>query len=217
MVQDLVGKRYGRLVVISRADNNCHGDVMWKCRCDCGNFAVVRANSLRSGKTKSCGCLQKNVVANMKRTHGLSNTRLFRIWQAMKQRCYNEKKNYYELYGGKGISVCDEWKADFLSFYNWSMANGYDDSKSIDRIDSAKNYSPDNCRWASPSVQSSNKRDNNIVFYHGMSDTFTGMCRTLNVNRSTIQKRCRIYDCTFEEAVDNYGEVGEFVDHWKKA
>lgn len=216
MYKDLQGQQFGRLTVIKKAGAAINGCIKWECKCTCGKTTIVRSTQLISGNTKSCGCLQRETMSKKFKTHGLSNTRLYIIWQAMKQRCYNPKYDYYQNYGGKGIIICDEWKSDFMSFYNWSMENGYNDSLSIDRIDINKNYSPDNCRWATPMIQSNNKGDTTYVIYHGEKDSLTNMCRKLNVNRSTIQKRCRIYKCSFEEAVDNYQKPGEFVDYWKR-
>lgn len=104
---------------------------MWNCLCDCGNTVVVDSNSLKSGNTTACGCRKSEGWGNSL-THGKSNTRIYRIWQAMKSRCYYEKNKYYKNYGGRGITVCDEWKHDFQAFYDWGMANGYQDDLTVD-------------------------------------------------------------------------------------
>lgn len=169
---DLTGQRYGRLVVIGESDPilypSGHKCRMWKCKCDCGNEAVVRHGNLRNGTTQSCGCLHKEIFGKVKRTHGLSeeNKRLYKIWKEMRSRCNNPNNKSYERYGGRGIIVCQEWNDSFVPFYQWSMKNGYKEDisdsgrnrLSIDRIDNDGNYEPGNCRWTTNDVQANNKR-----------------------------------------------------------
>lgn len=161
-VNALTGKRFGRLLVLGRVENHRtkggKSQVQYKCQCDCGNIIVARGESLCSGNTKSCGCYEHDVHIAMNTTHGKTGIRLYRIWQGMKQRCYYKKSTYYKDYGGRGISICDEWKNDFQVFYNWAMSHGYSDKLSIDRINVDGNYEPSNCRWATNSEQQLNKR-----------------------------------------------------------
>lgn len=157
---DLTGQRFGRLMVIQRAENTNAGKTRWRCKCDCGNVCIKATSQLRSGKTRSCGCLRKETLSRMRTIHGLSGTRLHRIWAGMNKRCINPKSPYYYLYGGRGITVCDEWKHNFQAFYDWALANGYNEKLSIDRIDNDKGYSPANCRWATASEQRKNQRRN---------------------------------------------------------
>lgn len=163
-VKDLTGQRFGHLVVLERAENTKHGRARWKCRCDCGNTTTVIGFHLIGGTTKGCGCLIVEGLKERSTVHGKYNTRLYHLWGNMKQRCYNQRDRRYNQYGGRGITVCDEWLHDFMAFHDWAMSNGYDESApfgqcTIDRIDNDKGYRPDNCRWVDMKVQRNNRSD----------------------------------------------------------
>lgn len=126
-------------------------NVMWLCRCDCGNITTVRTYSLKCGDTKSCGCICANRtwITNFK--HGGRHTRLYKTWQDMKSRCHNPNDHAYKYYGGKNIQICSNWEHDFVVFRDWSLANGYADNLTIDRINNKGNYEPSNCQWLTKS------------------------------------------------------------------
>lgn len=146
---DLTAKVFTRLTVISEAGRNKEGTPMWLCKCVCGNTATVRGNSLRSGATRSCGCLRKDSVKGVFTTHGLSGHPLYSVWVDMKSRCSNNKCKRYKDYGGKGISVCDAWSESFEAFYK-DVVHGYEKGLQLDRIDNDGDYTPSNVRWVTP-------------------------------------------------------------------
>ena len=120
-VVELSGKKCGRLTVIGRSSTGSDGQALWRCECECGNTTNVAGGHLRSGHTRSCGCLEKEVKSAVHKKHGKRNTRLYRIWANMKGRCFTPTNKLYKWYGGKGVSVCSEWM-DFQVFYDWAMA-----------------------------------------------------------------------------------------------
>lgn len=163
MLKDLTGQRFGRLLVIERAGSDKYRRAMWKCRCDCGELRIVHSTNLLRGVSNSCGCLRRETSRISNITHGKRKSRLYRVWVNMKNRCYYPRLHNYDCYGGRGITVCEEWLNDFKAFYDWAMANGYDENApkgqcTIDRIDNDKGYSPDNCRWVDMKTQNKNKR-----------------------------------------------------------
>ena len=136
----------------------------------CGTKFKTLINSVKRKHTKSCGCYHKRRVKESSITHGLRNTRLYNIWADIKNRTLNPKYKHYNDYGGRGIIICEEWKNDFMSFYNWAMENGYSDELSNDRINNDGNYCPENCRWTTPTIQARNRRlgKNNTSGYKGV-------------------------------------------------
>ena len=173
-VYGIVSIRYG-------SNNICKYAI---CKCSCGNYTYGLVHNILNNNTKSCGCL----VGECKERHGMADTRLYTIWNEMKSRCspdHVNHKNYYD----RGIYVCADWKKSFIAFKDWSLANGYTDELTIDRIDNDKGYSPDNCRWVDMQVQGNNKRNNRILEFNGEEKTLAEWCRDLGLNYSKAMKR----------------------------
>lgn len=156
---DMTGERFGKVTVQKIAGRTKGKAILWQCKCDCGKIIYETRGNLLSGNVKSCGCERVRRIAQLNRTHGESHkTRIYRIWLNMKNRCNNAAGQDYDNYGGRGITVCEEWERDYVTFRDWALANGYDDKLSLDRIDNDKGYGPNNCRWATAKQQASNRR-----------------------------------------------------------
>lgn len=160
LIKNLVGRHFGRLTVVSMTDKRIDRHVVWECQCECGSICFVPSNSLITGRTKSCGCLMKEMRGVSRITHHQSNEKIYFVWQAMRKRCFHKKDKNYKYYGGRGITVCDEWKNDFQPFYDYvsSLQHFGEKGYSIDRINNDGNYEPGNVRWATAKEQSNNQR-----------------------------------------------------------
>lgn len=168
----MVGKRFGRLKVISDQNKTKHESAIWLCKCDCGTLVEIEGRSLRFGSTKSCGCLQKEVTRQMGLNHkkhgdkSIRNpARLYITWISMKDRCYNPKEPAFKYYGGKGIKVCSEWLTNYPVFKKWALTSGYQDNLTIDRIDSNGNYCPSNCHWLTKSENAKKRWQKGYRYY----------------------------------------------------
>ena len=197
---DLTGKRFGRLTVIKRTESTNH-NIKWLCKCDCGNEKSVFGIDLTQGKTASCGCIRKEMVIQKNTKHGYAHTRLHNEWTGIKQRCFNVKNQAYKNYGGRGITMCDEWKDNFFVFYEWAMNNGYQDDLTIDRIDNNGNYEPSNCRWTDRITQANNTRVNRRIEYKGETRTLKEWARIKNIGYGKLQARF-IRGWTTEKALE---------------
>ena len=206
---DFVGYRHGKLTVIEKAD---HGKTLYKCKCDCGKIKELTPYYFL--KYLSRGCLEKENRDNLGKhniTHGMTETKLYHTWCKMKERCYNPNIEHYGSYGGRGITVCDEWKNSFEAFRDWALNNGFNElldrkAQSLDRINVDGNYEPDNCRWISHKEQCRN-RTNNVRLEH---------CG----KQITIAEFCELYGITYSSFVTRRLKKGilsdDIVSDWRK-
>ena len=184
-IKDLMGKKFRRLTVIRLGEKLNNGEHFWLCQCKCGNLIKVRGGHLRNGHTKSCGCLRKEQL----KTHGMSQKLEYKSWAKLKGRCLNKNIPNYKDYGGRGITICEEWKNSFETFYK-DMGNR-PKGTSIDRIDNNENYCKENCRWSLPKVQARNKRNNIMITYKGNTLCSTDWASKLRLKRQTLEGRLR--------------------------
>lgn len=155
---NLVGRRFGRLTVLKESHADKHRHYHWLCVCDCGTEKTINGEVLKRGESTSCGCIGRERMRELgkKCKHGHASTRLYKIYKGIKNRCYNQRDLSYKNYGAKQILMCDEW-LNFESFYEWSRKNGYAENLTIDRIDNAQGYCPENCRWVTSTQQGQNR------------------------------------------------------------
>lgn len=220
---DETGNKYGYLTVIERHGTSNDKQAIWKCKCICGKEHLVKGRDLRDGVVRSCGCKTKNMFSEARKTHGMSNSRLYGIWLAMKRRCDCKNCRGYHLYGGRGIKVCDEWldkEHGFENFYTWSISNGYieemgNDGRnilSIDRIDVNGNYEPSNCRWVDMVQQSNNRRDNHVLYCDGEYHTISEWAKITGIKRATIERRINKYGFSVDDALKNRAGTRHKID-----
>jgi len=186
--KDLTGQVFGRLTVRYHYGKNKHSHNLWYCECECGNHSTPTTNDLLRGKTNSCGCLANELTVERNTTHDMADTRLYRIYAHMKDRCLNPNDKNYIHYGERGIKIANEW-SDFEGFRDWALKNGYQENLTIDRIDVNGGYEPSNCRWTTMKVQGNNKRDNIFIVYNGKRQTLKQWAEELNVKYSTLYYR----------------------------
>lgn len=199
-VKDLSGMKFNRWTVIKRGKNTMRGQATWLCRCDCGTIREVAGADLRNNKSKSCGCLQKEVAGDTNRTHGKSFSRLHRIWRGMKSRCENPKNFKASRYHDRGIAVCKEWH-EFIRFYEWAVNNGYSDELSIDRIDNDKDYSPENCKWSNAVEQANNKSTNHMLTYKGKRQSMSMWSKEIGIPYGALRSRINQRHWSTEKAL----------------
>lgn len=197
-IKDRTAIKYGRLQPLRIDSNSEKGKIKWICKCDCGNEISVLGTSL-GNDTNSCGCLKKELTAKRLTTHGLSNTRTYNAWWAMKLRCYYPSSRHYYRYGGKGITICDSWNEKFENFLK-DMGKCPSNKHSIDRIDSTGNYEPSNCYWATPVQQSQNISTNLNITWNGETKCVSQWERDLGLPLHFLQQRITRRGWTIEKA-----------------
>lgn len=175
---NLKSQTFGKLTAI-KPSRTPQGNYGWLCRCHCGNTLVVRTTELTRGHTKSCGCT---------RTHGLSRTPLYDAWYDILRRCCVETSKDYKNYGGRGITLCDEWK-EYPVFYEWATTHGYEEGLTIDRIDNNQGYNPKNCRFVTMKDQERNKRNNLYVTVNGQKMLLIDFAEQNNIPYTTVYWR----------------------------
>lgn len=217
---NLIGQKFGRLIVIKDLGTKGYGERYWECICECGNHINVSHASLFRGNTKSCGCLHREQLAQRNKetakwggdSENPKYERIYRIWGAMRNRCYSPLNEHYDLYGGRGICVCDEW-LDWNNFKNWALSNGYEEHLTIDRINGNGNYEPGNCRWATYEQQMNNVSTNRRVTYRGRTQTLSEWCKELDLDYSRTQSRLNSCNYSVEEAF----ELGKYATRQLKS
>lgn len=177
--------------------------------CICGNTKEIRESSVNAGVTKSCGCLLAEQRPPSTTTHGLSKHPIYRVWNGMKDRCYREKSDDYPDYGGRGVIVCDEWKDDFMAFYNWAICNGWKKGLQIDKDLKAKEmnlpapliYSPEWCRFVTPADNSNGRRSNRVIEYKGERRSLSEWSKLIGLNRITLRGRLERNGWVLDDAI----------------
>lgn len=165
------------------------------------NLLNARISSLINGTTKSCGCYKNDNVSKNRITHGKTNEILYRVWANIIQRCENEKIKNFKNYGGRGIAVCDEWRHDFIAFYNWAIANRWSKGLEIDRRNNDGNYEPGNCRIVTRKINCNNTRRCKMFMLEGVNMTLTEICNHLKLNYNVVHQRIFKYKWSFEQAI----------------
>ena len=200
VIKDITNKKYGRLTVISLAETK-KGKAYWLCECLCGKKAVVLGRDLTTGKTKSCGCYHSECSSKRATKHGGCNTRLYKTWENMKNRCDSPKSTDYKYYGERGISYCEDW-ADYTKFREWALKTGYTNELTIERIDVNKGYCPENCTWIPKSKQNLNKNNNRLFTYNGKTQCLNEWIRELGLSSRGYVNNCLRKGIPFEKIVE---------------
>lgn len=207
----LTGLKFGKWLVINEAGINKSGHVIWNCKCDCGTEKTVIGNQLKSGWSKSCGCLSREEFIIRETTHGKSKHSLYNIYRGMKQRCYNVNCIAYKDYGGRGIKICDFWLEDFQNFYK-DMADTYKPGLTIERKEVNGNYCKDNCVWETRANQAKNRRTNNSIETELGILTIAEAARIAGVSWFCIYNRYK-RKCPIEKLLLPANKVGRNINN----
>ena len=196
---DLTNQRFGRLVAIVKEGRNHRNYALWRCKCDCGNEKLIAYAELKKGRVKSCGCWQRERMAALNKSHGMSSSKEFRSWMKAKDRCFNPKHPAYEKYGGRGIVMCDEWRNSFTAFYEYM--GDCPRTYTLDRIDNSKGYEPGNCRWASKKEQAMNSCWPKLVTIDGVTKNLSEWATLNGLRKESVYNRINKLGWSVEDAV----------------
>ena len=201
--KDITNEKFGRLTALYRDDYvqpNGRKRTSWKCKCECGNEITVMYDNLKSGATMSCGCLAREMISKRASTHHMTDTHIYGVWCSMKTRCYTKSATGYPFYGARGITVCDEWRNSFETFYEWAIENGYKEGLTIERKDYDGNYCPENCCWITSVAQANNRKSNRRYSLNGETHNVTEWSKIYGIDPRTVFDR--IYSgWDFERAI----------------
>lgn len=211
-IKDITGQRFGRLTALCHAGfDGKRGEALWLCRCSCGQEILARGGDLRNEHTKSCGCYNDERRRERSTTHGGTSggkwERLYGVYAGMIQRCEDRNHRFYAEYGGRGITVCPEWRHNYAAFRDWAYTHGYDPVAphrrcTIDRINNDGNYSPDNCRIVDQLVQNNNSRHNHRVTYNGETHTLSEWERLKGLPNHILSHRLNQYGWSVDRALN---------------
>ena len=207
------GVKDSHWTVIKRAENDKRGNTRWLCECDCENKtkSIVLGYNIRNGKSLRCSNCGYKIMGRANSKHGETRTRLYNIWIDIKKRCNNKNRKNYRYYGGRGITVCEEWNNSYKCFRDWAMNNGYTDELTIDRIDVDGNYEPVNCRWVTMKIQNNNTRKNKYITYKNKTYTLSEWSDITGINYGTLADR--IYNnWSIEDALTIYPNTKEKIN-----
>ena len=185
--EDITGKVSGRLTAIERRGVNAQKRPLWLCECSCGNQKIVEESKLKSGHTRSCGCLKKEAISKVNVTHRLSKAAEYKIWKGIRTRCFNKEVKSFKNYGGRGITVDERWSS-FEAFFS-DMGPRPSPEHSIERINNEGNYGPENCRWANVKEQANNRRSSHFITFNGITLTVTQWGEKLGFRNGTLSRR----------------------------
>lgn len=184
----MIGQKYNYLTIVDEYKNE-RSQVICICKCDCGNESKVPLYKLKSGRIKSCGCMKSKLISDACKKHGGRQTNLYSKWCGIKRRCFNKNDSHYESYGGRGISMCDEWKESFSEFEKWAKQNVYKKGLSLERIDVNGDYCPSNCTWIKLEEQAKNKRNTVKILYNGEQKRMIEISNETGTPYKTISSR----------------------------
>lgn len=210
-VKNISGKKINDWFVISENGRSKNGSVLFLCECECGNRRTVEGRSIRSGTSTNCGCKRRQHAAERSRAactkHGGKSERLYGVWRGMKDRCKNPNSRFYSRYGGRGILVCDEWDSSYAKFREWALENGYDPTLprgacTLERTDNNLGYSPENCIWATSTVQCNNRSNNHLITFNEETHTLTEWSRMRGIRKDTLRRRLFEYGWSVERALN---------------